>query len=115
MVKRLLTEVSKEIYKTEDIHGALSKYLDMQKHPGWKPHQMFLLMIVNKISELMLSKEFTDLDKETKDTNQRAFRNTKEIIDFLMNPLKGAEQYARILAHNEKVGATKPKRPRKEQ
>ena len=55
----------------------------------------------------------TKLDKEEKDAQQRAFYHTKEIIDFLIDPLKGANKYAAYKQHNKKMEATAKEATRK--
>jgi len=106
MIKGLLTNISVDLFKSEDRTGNLMKYAKMREQPGWKVHQMLMVAIANKMSEHMLSKEFTKLSAEDMKTNQRAFYYTKEIIDFLIDPLKVAKQLAKIALHNEKMGAT---------
>ena len=106
MIKKLLREISIDLYKSEDRTGNWSKYAKLKEQPGWKVHNMFMVLIANKMSEYMFSKEFTELNREDKDANQRSFHMTKEIIDFLIDPLKGANQYAKIALHNQKMGAT---------
>ena len=110
MIKKTLHELSKSFLATEDNQRAWVKYNDMTQHTGWKVHQALIVSIGNKLCEYMLTPEFTKLDKDEKDAQQRAFFIAKEIIDFLLNPLKGAEKYAAIKRHNKKIEeATKPK------
>jgi len=106
MIKKLLTSISVDLFKTEDRTGNLMKYARMREQPGWKVHQMLLVAIANKMSEHMLSEQFAKLSAEDMKTNQKAFYFTKEIIDFLIDPLKVAKQLAKIALHNEKMGAT---------
>ncbi len=110
MIRKILNKLSLSLYKTEDHTKNCMKYAELRKHPGWKVHQLFLTTIANEMASSLLSKDFTDLDKETKDANQRAFYITKEIIDFLFDPLKGTKQYAKIALHNQKLEATYPNR-----
>jgi len=108
MIKKLLVKISKEIYHTEDRTSNFRKYGHMRKTDGWKVHQLYMATVANKMSEYLLSKEFTNLDMTDKDAQQRACHYTKEIIDFLFDPLKGITNYMKA----EKMGATtgKPKR-----
>jgi hypothetical protein len=114
MIKKILGEISKDLYRDDEKHGIILKYKKMQEHEGWKSHQIFVAMIANKMSECMFSKEFTNLNKDDKDAYQRSFSITKEIIDFLFDPLKGAENYAKIMAYNKNLGATKKGATKKE-
>ena len=61
----------------------------------------------------MLTEKFTNLSKEEKDTSQRALFMTKEVIEFLLDPLKGAKKYAAIQQHNKQLEATGRKQPRR--
>lgn len=106
MIKGLLTSISVDLFKTEDRTNNLMKYAKMREQPGWRVHQMLLVAIGNKMSEHMLSKEFSKLSAEDIKTNQRAFYYTKEVIDFLIDPLKVAKRLAKISLHNEKMGTT---------
>ena len=112
MIKKILRKISIEIYKTEGVHMQFKKYAHMRQHEGWPVHQSMLVSIANKLAETMLSEEFTRLDKDEKDVQQQALYNTKEIIDFLLDPLKGANTYANVKNWQRKLEATKKrKRP----
>ena len=112
MIERILHDISTDFYKSEAAHNNFRKYEAMTKHEGWSIHQGLMILIANKLAESMLTAKFTKLSKEDKDTNQRAFYMTKEIIDFLLNPLKGAKRYAAIQQYNKNLEATKGKQPK---
>jgi hypothetical protein len=61
----------------------------------------------------MLSEEYTKLSPDEKDAQQRGYFISKEIIDFLLNPMKGAEKYAAVMRHNKKMQETTQKRPKR--
>jgi len=108
MIERILHRISVELLKTDQGQQEAQKYHMLKDHPGWKVHQAFLVAVGNNISLYMLSREFTELTRDEKDAQQRAFYHTKEIIDFLMNPLEGANKAAAFERHNKKqMGATK--------
>ena len=111
MIKKLLREISIDMYKSEDRTSNYFKYAKMRNHDGWAVHQMFMVAIANKLSECLLSAEFTKLNIEEKDANQRAFYMTKEIINFLMDPLKGANKYAKVALHNKKMMEATQRQP----
>ncbi len=90
-----------------------AQYLDLQKHPGWKVHESILISIANTISQSMLSEEYTKLSALEKDAQQRGYFISKEIIDFLLDPLKGAKKHAVLMQHNKKMKETTQKQPRK--
>lgn len=108
MISKMLHKLSLELWRTEQGQQELQKYNLLKDHPGWKVHQSMLIALGNNVSLYMLSRDYTALDKEEKDAQQRAFYYTKEIIDFLLNPLEGANKMAAIERHNKKqLGATK--------
>lgn len=84
----------------------LRKYAHMRQHEGWPVHQALLVNIANKLAETMLSEEFTRLDRDKKDIQQQVLYNTKEIIDFLLDPMKGAKTYAATQRWHQKLEAT---------
>lgn len=91
-------------------------YLAMREHSGWKMHLALLTVIRNGIVKEVLSKQFTELDSNEKDIMQRSFHNIDLMIDFLLNPLKQAEQYIKLMRHNqnmESFASTATKRDRK--
>jgi len=107
MISKILHRMSVELGRTDQGQQEAQKYHLLKDHPGWKVHQSMLIALGNNISLYMLSRDFTALDKEEKDAQQRAFYYTKEIIDFLLNPLEGANKMAAIERHNKKQsGAT---------
>jgi len=114
MITKILRQLSIKILQSEENRNAYLKYDAMRKTDGWVVHQGFIIEIANKLSEYMLSKEFTKLDMQEKDAQQRGLYVAKEIIDFLLNPLKGAEKHADIVRHNKKMGATLKGSNRKE-
>ena len=93
MIRTLLREIAIDIYKSEGRTNNFFKYSQMKETEGWKVHQIFMTVIANKMSEYLLSDKFTKLDIQEKDAQQRACHNTKEMIDFLFDPLKGAKNY----------------------
>ena len=112
MIKKLLYDMSTSFTREETTLHSLNQYHYMKSDPGWKVHQSMLVAILNKISEYMLSDRFTKLDKDIKDAQQRAFHDTKEIIDFLLDPLKGAKKYSAVQRYNKQLEATKRKQPK---
>lgn len=106
MIRGLLHEISVGFLKTEEGQRLGAGYADLTKHPGWRVHESMLISIANEISKYMLSEAYTKLPADEKDAQQRGFYISKEIIDFLLNPLKGARQHAAIALHNKKMEAT---------
>lgn len=92
--------------------NAVKHYFDLMEHHGWKTHEKFLIEMLNAIQNYMFSEEFTNLDIKEKDVQQRVFYHVREIVQFLVNPMKGANINAAIKQHNKKIG--KQKRPKGE-
>ena len=113
MIKALLHELSVGLYKTEEGNRLARDYLDLRNHPGWKVHESLLISIANGISKHMLSEKYTKLSPDDKDAEQRGYFIGKEIIDFLLNPTKGAQKYAAFEQHNKTVETTKRRPGRK--
>ena len=96
MINEFLSKISKYLLFTDEGKQNFHKYDALKSHEGWSVHQGFLIEIMNQISSCMLSGQFTKQNKEEKDVQQRAFYMTKEIIEFLLDPLKNAERYAAL-------------------
>ena len=107
MIKALLHQISVGYMKTEDRVNAVKHYMDMMEHRGWEAHERFLTEVLNGINHYMFSEEYTNLNEKEKDVQQRVFYHVKEVIQFLANPLKGANIHAAIKQHNKKVGTHK--------
>ncbi len=112
MIEKVLGDLSRAFWATEENQRLYAHYNDMTKTEGWKTHQTLLIQICNELSVYMFSEEYTELSKEEKDTQQRTFFLTKKVIDFLMNPLKGAEKFAAIQQYNQKLESTMRKKPK---
>jgi hypothetical protein len=63
----------------------------------------------NAIQNYMFSEEFTNLDIKEKDVQQRVFYHVREIVQFLVNPMKGANINAAIKQHNKLGSKSDPK------
>ena len=96
MINELLSKISKYLLLSDEGQQNYHKYDALKSHEGWLAHQGFLIEIMNQISSYMLSSKFTKQSKEEKDVQQRAFYITKEIVEFLLNPLTNAERYAAL-------------------
>ena len=105
-IEKILYELSKALVSSENGQNILNQYRDLQAHPSWKSYQGFLVEIANQLAGSMLTKDYTDLDKEQKDALQRAIYISKEVIDFLIDPTKGAIRYAAIKQYNQRLEAT---------
>ena len=109
MIDRILKELSHYLL-TENGRINYHKYEAMSGHEGWAIHQGFLVEIMNHVSSYMLSNDYTKLDKEEKDVQQRAFFMIKEIVEFLLNPMKNARRYVALRDAANKKQAKSPGR-----
>ena len=110
MIKKLLHQISVGYMQGEDRVNAVKHYFDLMEHHGWQTHEKFLLEMLTGMTNYMLSEEFTNLSMNEKDVQQRVFYHVREVIQFLVNPMKGANINAAIKQHNKTVGKPK-KRP----
>jgi len=112
IIKKLLKDLSVSFWGNEENQRLYRQYHELTKEDGWGVHQSLMVNIANGLSKYMLSEAFTKMDATEKDTHQRAFFIAKEIIEFLLSPLKGAEKHAAIERHNKKMEATIRKQPK---
>ena len=104
MIDVLLSRISKYLLLSDEGKQSFNKYDALRTHESWKVHQALLVLIMNEISTYMLSKGFTQLEQSEKDVQQRAFYVVKEVIDFMLNPLKNAERYVALKDAANKKG-----------
>ena len=102
-MKKILHDVTVHYLSTEERDRKLTAYSRLMKNENWPVHSEFLLLIRGMIAEEVLSDRFTKLDKEEKDSRQRAFNNVDALIQFLLNPIKNAENIAKIKRHNQEA------------
>ena len=111
MIKKILHQLSIGYQQSEDRINAMKHYGNMMEHPGWKTHEQFLLEITNALNHYVFSEQFTKLDPETKDIEQRVLFHLREVMQFLVNPLRGANINAAIQKHNKRMEKQPKKRP----
>ena len=111
-MKKLLKDIARGYFKSEDGKKQLLMYSNLTKFPEWSVHKEFLLIMKGTIAEQMFSDEFTKMGKEEKDVKQRTYANMNEVINFLLNPLKGIESEVRYKQHNNLMEATHGKQPK---
>jgi hypothetical protein len=84
-------------FENKSVQRKLSAYATMKGHPGWNVHVEMLMLLRGLVAEEILSKNFTNLDATEKDIQQRAYSMVEELIMFLINPLKKAEERAKFI------------------
>ena len=105
MISKITDSISR-FFGTNDGEVAFHKYEQMMKSDGFEIHKRILVEIANGLLQYMVTKKFTDLDQKEKDVQQRAIFECKELIDFLLDPIKGLRRYNKIVAHNKKMEQT---------
>ena len=99
-IRRLTRSMSKHFGEDDEGRQNYHKYQQMMEQPGWKVHQAMIVDIANKLAGYMLTEEFTNLDREEKDVQQRAIFMTKAIIEFLLDPIKEYNRLQRLQQTN---------------
>jgi len=112
MIGKILANISISHLSDEAKQTAFSHYKDMMESKGWDTHCKYLVEMGNLISLYMLSSEYTKLDPNEKDVQQRAFYMVKEVLEFLLNPLKTANSLTAMKQFNNR-DATKRQPGRK--
>ena len=105
-MKKFLSRIAQDYINSEEGNNALVTYLDLKNHPGWRVHEQFLFLLVEKIGNEMLSARFTELDPVQKDIRQRVYNSMYEVIRFLIDPVKPAQAKGKIRRHNQQMEAT---------
>ena len=105
MISKITGSISK-FFGTADGQTAYNKYEQMTQTEGFEIHKRILVEVANGLLQYMVTQKFTDLEQRQKDVEQRAIFECKEIIDFLLDPLKGLKQHNRIAAHNKRMQQT---------
>jgi len=107
----VISKITKSLttfFTTADGELAYHKYEEMTKTEGFKIHRAFLTEIGNGLLGYMMTQRFTDLDEKQKDVEQRAIFECKELIEFLLDPIKGLKRHNLVAAHNKRMQQTAP-------
>ncbi len=105
MISKITDSISR-VFGTADGEVAYHKYKEMTQTAGFEIHKKMLVEIANGLLQYMVTKKFTDLDSKQKDIEQRAIYECKELIEFLLDPIKGLQRHKKIVAHNIKMQRT---------
>ena len=105
MIRKILRNIGRGL-ATDQGEAAYHKYIELQKHEGWKVHQGLIIEIANQLTQYLLSEKYTNLPLEEKDAQQRAIYAGKEIIEFLLDPMKDVKKNNAIKWHNQQMEAT---------
>lgn len=112
MIRVFLRKLSEGLLQEEN-QSAYNSYYEMTNHSGWGTHKAFMVSVLNEISVYMLSDKFTKLEQDEKDVQQRAFFMAREIILFLLDPMKDARQMMQYRHYNKNLEVTPGERPRR--
>lgn len=105
-LEKILRNLSAELSGTENGQQAWVKYHDMTKHPGWKVYQSLVVAVANSMAEYLVSKEFANMKPDEKDREQWAICLSKEVMDFLLDPMKQNRFQRAVNMHNQAMEAT---------
>ena len=105
-INRILKKVSLDLWAAENVESTLTRYQNLTRSEDWRIYQTLIVNIGNKITQYMLSKDYSELDKEEKDVQQRVFYMTKELFEFLLDPAKDARKANTIAQYNQLREAT---------
>lgn len=112
-ITRILKKVSLDMWAAENVERTLTRYQNLVQSEDWQIYQNLIVNISNKISQYMLSKDYSELDEREKDVQQRVFYMTKELFEFVLDPAKDARKANKVMQYNQFREATfnKKKRP----
>ncbi len=105
-LEKILRSISSEMASTEEGQMNHAKYHDMQKTQGWRVYQSLVVTIANSMAQYLVSKEFSQLKPEEKDREQWAIFLSKEVIEFLLDPMKHSRFQRAVNIHNQTMEAT---------
>ena len=105
-MKHLLIETAKRYFSNETDQQKLKQYQRLQVEPGWAFVAESLRYLQGLILNELMSKDFTELDAHEKDVKQRAFKQTYDVIEFLIDPPKVAETVLKIRQHNKRLAGS---------
>jgi len=105
-LKHLLDHITKDLLK--DGKAPLKLYVEMRNHPGWETHKDVIARIRLGIVKDMLSERFTKLSPVEKDSQQKAYFLTDQILHYLLNPLEIEEKRAAFKLKHSKTMGTNP-------
>ena len=84
-MKKLLNDITKKLRSNGD--ESLKMYYEMFKHPGWETHRTIIAEIRMGIISELLSERFTKLPPDEKDSQQKAFHITDQVLQYLLHPM----------------------------
>lgn len=98
---KILSDIARGLWATPEGQRELTVYREMQKHPGWKAHQVVLATVAQELKNRMVRRDFTDLPPAEKDSQQRAYAMVHEAVEFLLNPMAYVDRQAAVSMHNQ--------------
>jgi len=102
-MKRLLSEITRKLRKNGD--EPFTVYAEMRNHPGWETHRQIIAELRLGIVHELLSERFTKLNPREKDSQQKAFHMTDQILQYLLFPLEVEQKRAKFeMGHHKAVG-----------
>lgn len=108
VLTKILRQLSTELQTTPVGQSELLKYEQMRKTEGWKVYQSLVVTVANEMSKYLFTQQFTEQDAQTKDREQTAMFMAKAFFDFLLDPMKTAQQAMKFKIHNQRMEETLP-------
>ena len=102
-MKHLLIKTAERYYSNEVDQQKLQQYQRLKVEPGWSFVAESLRYLQGLILNELMSNKFTELDANKKDVQQRAFKQSYDVIEFLIDPPKVAETVLKIRQHNKRL------------
>lgn len=103
---KILRNIAAELANTENGQQSYVKYHDMTKHPGWKVYQSIVVSVANAMAQYLVSKDFALMQPDEKDREQWAIYLSKEVIEFLLDPMKHNRFQRAVNIHNAAMEAS---------
>ena len=109
---KILRNLSLELTQTEQGQQQFAHYHEMTKTRGWKVYQSIVVAVANAMAQHMVSETFTTQSASDKDREQWAIYLSKEVIEFLLDPVKHSRFKQAVDIHNQVMEATLSHRKR---
>ena len=99
------TSLFKELYHShDDFKRRLDNFDRVSKTDEWKFLQDMILSMKGDIIAELLSKRFTELPLDQKNTQQIVYYKLMESLNFLASPVKWIKKKSRIQTFNQNLG-----------
>ena len=108
-MKNLLNQFHEYFQQSDDFKQQIVNYQRMLKTKEWRTHYDLLMTIKGIMANDMFSRKYTSLDAQEKDVVQKTYYNINQILDFLLNPVKGIEKQGKWATFSSQLNRLKDK------